>query len=136
MYLLTAFCLILSLFCWKAEASEWHCFVTNPTKDAAPPQFCYNAETVTRDSRRNLIGVWVKRVDGEREETSQIEIGCYARMFRVVEAPKDFWDHLSGKEKGASTVGNWLEIVPDSEVDAVRKAVCNPASTTNPSPRR
>jgi hypothetical protein len=123
--------LILGLSFQTTSAAEWKCF--SATKDSGQPlTYCYNPDTFIRDQRKALVQVWVKKIDSGREEASHVEIGCVARLFRSLEGPPNFWGTSA---KNVSSVGNWREIVPDSEIDLVRRAVCPGPSGTAPSPR-
>lgn len=93
-------------------------------------KYYYDLESVQYFSDGHL-SVWIKIGDAAGGQTFLTEIGCPNSLFRVVQPPKvawnGWWDFFQNKEalKTQYVVSGWLEIPPDSEINILRRQLCN-----------
>lgn len=98
-------------------------------RDASTPdtKYYYDLESV-RYYSRDHVRVWIKNTGPSGGQTTETEINCAGRMFRLVQSPpKDMWNKLfrTQPSKTEYVVGGWLEIPPGSEMHVLRKLLCN-----------
>ena len=97
-------------------------------------KYYYDSESV-QYFPDNHVSVWLKVCSQSGEQFLLTELSCSSSLFRVVQTPpKDVWDRLYKKEpnKTQYVVSGWLQIPPDSEVNILKKLLCNnPKKTWN-----
>ena len=77
------------------------------------------------------LSVWIKIASTEDSQTLLTEISCPSSLFRIIEPPKvawnGWWDYFQNKEalNTQYVVSGWLQIPPDSEVNILRRQLCN-----------
>jgi hypothetical protein len=99
------------------------------SKDKYSPstKYYYDSESI-RYFPDNHASVWMKVCGQSGEQFLLTELSCSSSLFRVVQAPpKDAWDWLYQKQPNQTqyAVSGWLEIPPDSEVNILRRLLCN-----------
>jgi hypothetical protein len=97
-------------------------------------KYYYDSESV-QYFPDNHVSVWLKICGQSGEQFLLTELSCSSSLFRVVQAPpKDAWDWLYQKQPNQTqyAVSGWLQIPPDSEVNILKKLLCNnPKKTWN-----
>jgi hypothetical protein len=90
-------------------------------------KYYYDSESV-QYFPDNHVSVWLKVCSQSGEQFLLTELSCSSSLFRVVQAPpKDAWDWLYQKQPNQTqyAVSGWLQIPPDSEVNILKKLLCN-----------
>jgi hypothetical protein len=97
-------------------------------KSSTKIKYYYDADSV-RYASADHVNVWMKIRQPSGEQMLEGEINCSGRLFRVFRDPTvDFWKTLWQKSRPIKTgyvAGEWLEIPPDSEMNSLRKILCN-----------
>ena len=76
----------------------------------------------------NHLSVLMKVCSSMGEQFLHTEISCTSSLFRVVQPPsRDLWDILyeKGVNRTQYVVSGWYEIPTDSEVNILRRFLCN-----------
>jgi len=114
------------LFSNLAMASEeWLLF--SKDKYSSGTKYYYNLGSV-QYFPDNRVSLWTKICSSSGEQFLHTEISCASSLFRIVQPPsRDFWDTLyeKGVNKAQYVVSGWYEIPPDSEVNILRRFLCN-----------
>lgn len=111
--------------CHSVASEEWLYF----SRDKCSPstKYYYNVESV-RYFPDNHSSAWMKVCSSGGEQFFHTEVSCSSSMFRIVQPPpRDIWDivYKKGPNKTQYVVSGWLEIPPDSEVNILRRILCN-----------
>jgi hypothetical protein len=114
------------LFSAHANASEgWLYF--SQDKYSSSTKYYYDSESV-QYFPDNHVSVWMKICRTGGEQLLHTEMSCSSALFRIVQAPpRDIWDILykRGPNKTQYVVSGWLEIPPDTEVNILKRLLCN-----------
>lgn len=97
-------------------------------KSSAKTKYYYDVDSV-RYASTDHVSAWMKIRQPSGEQILETEINCSGRLFRVLRNPTtDFWETLWQTPRPVRTqyvAGEWLEIPPDSEMNSLRKILCN-----------
>jgi hypothetical protein len=114
------------LFSNHAIASEeW--LVFSQDKYSSGTKYYYNVESI-QYFPDNRVSLWTKICSSSGEQFLHTEISCASSLFRIVQPPsRDIWDTIyeKGVNKTQYVVSGWYEIPPDSEVNTLRRFLCN-----------
>ena len=90
-------------------------------------KYYYDSESV-QYFPDNHVSVWLKVCSQSGEQFLLTELTCSGSLFRVIQPPsRDAWDRLYQKQPNQTqyAVSGWLQIPPDSEVNILKKLLCN-----------
>ncbi|OPY80403.1 MAG: hypothetical protein A4E65_01513 [Syntrophorhabdus sp. PtaU1.Bin153] len=126
LYVVTSFLGFLLLSSVAGASEGWLYFGRD--KSSAKIKYYYDAESV-RYTSADHVSAWMKIRQPSGEQMLETEINCSGRLFRVFRNPTtDFWETLWQKPRPIKTryvAGEWLGIPPDSEMNSLRKILCN-----------
>lgn len=109
----------------SVASEEWLYFSRD--KYSPDTKYYYDLESV-RYFPDNHSSAWMKVRSSGGEQFFHTEVSCSSALFRIVQPPpKDIWDivYKKGPNKTQYVVSGWFEIPPDSEVNILRRILCN-----------
>ncbi len=96
-------------------------------------KYYYDLESVKYYSE-NRVSASIKIGNSKEGQTLLTEINCSGRLFRIIQPPTvdmtGWLEYLQNKivkksQKNQYIVSGWLEIPPDSEINILRRQLCN-----------
>ena len=130
----TSVCFVMSLLSSHAIASNWNTFAQAYNVDSA--LFFFDADTVLKQG--DTVTLWMKSVntkqpdsDGSWATASRYVITCSKRTAQVM--TNSLYDKDGKFISSRNTPGQPTDIIPDSILEEIHKAVCTPDFPRNKS---
>ncbi len=132
--LITLFIVIYCLVCVPFEliaGNGWLFFARDI--NSISTKYYYDLESVKYYSD-NRVSASIKIGNSKEGQTLLTEINCSGRLFRIIQPPSvdmtGWLEYLQNKivkksQKNQYIVSGWLEIPPDSEINILRRQLCN-----------